>query len=92
MGLGKRSDFTQRPQVAYDPGFIYNQNFDTIQTRLSQMASKGNAPTTFGSPHSRYNKVMIPGTKEHYMGKGPGHYVSNDGHDLKLLKKQKGGL
>lgn len=37
-------------------------------------------------------KVMIPGTKEHYMGKGPGNYVSNDGHDLKLLKKQKGGL
>ena len=90
IGLGKRSDFAKLPQASHDPGYVYQQKFETIENRLS--ACRDKIKSTFGSPHSRYAKVMVPETKAHYLGKGPGTYLTNDGHDLKLLRKVKGGL
>lgn len=49
--------------------------------------------STFGSPFSKYDKVLVPEAKNFYFGRGPGpSYLGVEALDLKLLRRNKGGF
>lgn len=49
--------------------------------------------STFGSPFSKYAKVIVPEAKNFYFGRGPApSYLGVEALDLKLLKRNKGGF
>ena len=88
MGFGQRSDFTQRPQVKYDPGFVYDQEkITSIKSRVSKHNQQTQDKNTFGSSYKTYDKSIVAEGLQHWTGRGPACDLANDGRDMSVLKK-----
>lgn len=44
--------------------------------------------TTFGSSYKTYDKAVVPEGLQHYLGRGPGCKLGNDGEDMRILKRK----